>query len=471
MRQTVRVRPVPRLRPSAGRSGGSMNRVPMVIALLCAAALPRPAGAAPAAAAPPATETTPTVRSDRPAMQGILCGSLIDGRSDKPLKRAAVLIEGDRIVKIGGPEILPKGIAIIDLGAATLMPGLIDLHSHPLQSTDSYQIDHLRWSSAYKALRGLKAMQDDLMAGWTTLRIPGDADVYYAQFDLRKAINEGLFVGPRITGAGHYISVTGGGGDVNFFSPEQHPIADGLVVDGPEEIRKAVREEIKYGSDWIKLLVTGAFMSTGDRPTDVHFSPEELRMAVEEAARRNVPVMAHAHAAEGIKMAVRAGVRSIEHGTFIDAEGIKLMVERGTFLVPTMYVGEYYAEHGSDSPEMQKNVELSRKFQGEFVRRIGDAIKAGVKIGVGSDFGGFPPELNAHEFVSLVKAGMTPMQAIQAGTRVGAEVLRWDDRLGTIEAGKLADLVAVPGDPLRDISEMQHVSFVMIGGKIVKRPA
>ena len=405
-----------------------------------------------------------------PVRRGILCGQLIDGRGDRLLKKAAVLVEGERIVKVGGPDILPKGIEVIDLGGATLMPGLIDMHSHPLQSTDSYQVDHLRWSSAYKALKGLKAVQDDLMAGWTTLRIPGDDDVFYAPMDIRKAINEGMFVGPRLCGAGHYISITGGGGDMNFIAPEQHPIADGLVVDGVEEMRKAVRQEIKYGSDWIKLLVTGAFMSTGDNPADVHFSPEELKVAVEEAGRHNMPVMAHAHAAEGIKQAIRAGVRTIEHGTFMDKEAIDLMVQRGVYLVPTMYVGEYYEQRGSDSPEMQKNVELSRKYRAEFERRVGEAIKAGVKICVGSDFGGFPPELNAHEFASLVHAGMTPMQAIQAGTRVASEALRWDDRIGTVEPGKLADLVAVPGDPLKDIAELQRVSFVMIGGKVVKRP-
>jgi imidazolonepropionase-like amidohydrolase len=420
------------------------------------------AGAPPATGAPAAQPTTKT--------RGILCGQLIDGRSDRPRKNAAILIEGERIARVGGPEILPKGIEVIDLGPATVMPGFIDLHSHPLQSTDSYQIDHLRWSSAYKALRGLKAVQDNLMSGWTTLRIPGDADVYYAQFDVRRAINEGLFVGPRIAGAGHYISITGGGGDINFMAPEQHFIADGLVVDGVEEMRKAVRQEIKYGSDWIKLLVTGAFMSTGDNPADVHFSAEEVRVAVEEAARHNVPVMAHAHAAEGIKLAIRAGVRSIEHGTFMDSEAIRLMVEKGVFLVPTIYVGDYYIENGSASPEMQKNVELSKKYHDTFMRRVGEAIHAGVKIGVGTDFGGYPPVLNAREFAALVKAGMSPMQAIQAGTRVGAEALRWDDRLGTLEAGKLADIVAVPGDPLKDISELERVNFVMIGGKVVKRP-
>jgi imidazolonepropionase-like amidohydrolase len=318
-------------------------------------------------------------------------------------------------------------------------------------------------SSAYKALKGLRAVQDNLMAGWTTIRIAGDADVFYAHLEVRRAIDEGLFIGPRITGAGHYISVTGGGSDMNFVAPEQRIIADGLVVDGPDEIRKAIRNEIKHGSDWIKLLVTGAFMSTGDNPANVHFSPEELRAAVEEAARRDVPVMAHAHAAEGIKQAIRAG--------FLDDEGIRMMVESGTYYIPTMYVGEYYDERGSDTPEFQKMLELTRKHQAAFRKRVGKAIRAGVKIGLGSDFGGYTPEINAGEFASLVDAGMTPMQAIQAGTRVAAEALGWDDRLGTIEPGKLADLVAVSGDPIEDISELRRVTFVMIGGRVVKRPA
>ncbi len=400
----------------------------------------------------------------------VLCGQLIDGDSRKPRGRSAVLIAGDRIVGVGKPEIVPDGLETIDLGDATLLPGFIDLHSHPLIQGDAYQTLHIKLSSAYKALQGLRAMQDGLEYGWTTIRIAGDADVYYAHLEVRRAIDEGMFVGPRVTGAGHYISVTGGGGDINFAAPEQHLIADGLVVDGPDEIRKAIRNEIKYGSDWIKLLVTGAFMSVGDSPSDVHFSPEELRAAVEEATRRSTPVMAHAHAAEGIKQAIRAGVRTIEHGTFVDDEGIRLMIEHDVTWVPTIYIGDYYIEKGSDTPELQKMVELSRRTQGAFVARVTQGIKAGVKIGLGTDFGGKDAFLNAREFVSLVRAGMTPMQAIQAGTKVAAEALGWEDRIGTIETGKLADLVAVAGDPLADIGELEHPIFVMLGGKVIKQP-
>jgi imidazolonepropionase-like amidohydrolase len=211
-------------------------------------------------------------------------------------------------------------------------------------------------------------------------------------------------------------------------------------------------------------------MSARDNPKDVHFSPAELEVAVAEATRLGVPVMAHAHSAEGIKQAVRAGVRSIEHGTFIDEEGVRLMVEHGTYLVPTMYVGDYYIVERPDIEAQQKMVVLSKKYREEFFENIGAAIRAGVKVTVGSDFGGYDPPINAREFGSLVEAGMTPMQAIQAGTRVGAELLGWEDRVGTIEAGKLADIVAVAGDPLEDISELERVMFVMKGGVVVKAP-
>jgi len=400
----------------------------------------------------------------------VVAAHLIDGTNDQVRDDPAILIEGNRIVAVGDPSIIPEGTEIIDLGGATILPGLIDTHVHPLIREDDYQTDHLRGSSAAKALRGLKAVQDSLQAGWTSLRIAGDDDVFYAPVEIRKAIDSGLHVGPRLAVAPHYLSITGGGGDINFFSPEQHLIADGLIVDGVDEMRRAVREEIKYGADWIKLLVTGAFMSAGDNPKDVHFSPEELEVAVAEATRLGVPVMAHAHSAEGVKQAVRAGVRSIEHGTFIDAEGVRLMVEHGTYLVPTMYIGDYYINEAPDAEAQQKMVELSKKYRAEFLANIGAAIRAGVKVAVGSDFGGYDPHINAREFASLVEAGMTPMHAIQAGTRVAAELLEWEDRVGTIEPGKLADIIAVSGNPVVDLSELERVIFVMKGGEVVKAP-
>ena len=206
----------------------------------------------------------------------LVADRVIDGVGNTARTNTVVVIDGERIVAVGDRSAIPAGAKVIELPGQTLMPGFINCHEHPLMYGDDYQNAHLQASSAYKALMGLAALQRMLLAGWTTVRVMGDADVYYANQDIRKTIDKGVFIGPRITGAGHYLSITGGGGDVNYFSPEQKVIADGLVVDGPEEIRKAVREEIKYGSDWIKLLVTGAYQSVGDDPRNVAFSPEEI---------------------------------------------------------------------------------------------------------------------------------------------------------------------------------------------------
>ena len=398
----------------------------------------------------------------------ILCKTLIDG-TGKTISDPAIIVEGNRIIGIEKKTNVPKGVTVIDLGSYTVLPGLIDAHAHPLISADDYQNVHLRGSSAEKALAGLKRSQDLLANGWTTLRIAGDADVGYAHLEIRDAINKGLFTGPRIYGAGHYISVTGGGGDINYMSYEQLVIADGLVVDGPDAIRKAVRNEIKYGSDWIKLLVTGAFMTVGDNPQNVHFSPEELKAAIDEATRRDTPVMAHAHATEGIKMAVRAGVRSIEHGSYLDEECMDLMVKNGTYLIPTLTIGLFFQEQIPDSKSLSKAVELGRKSKENSYKMLSLAVKKGVKVGVGTDYVGFPPDFSAREFGELVKLGMSPMQAIMAGTKVNAELLRKEADLGTVEVGKLADIIAVKGDPLTDITELARVKFVMKDGKVVKR--
>ncbi|MEJ0057744.1 MAG: amidohydrolase family protein [Bacteroidota bacterium] len=400
--------------------------------------------------------------------KAIVCKTLIDG-TGKSVSNAVIIIEGERILSIGSKQSIPKDAQVIDLGDFTVLPGMIDLHSHPLAAGDEYQLDHLRKSSAQKALEGLKRTQDWLNAGWTTLRTAGDADVGYATLEIRDAINKGLFVGPRIYGAGHWISVTGGGGDINFLSYEQHPVVDGLVVDGPDEMLKAVRNEIKYGSDWIKILVTGAYATAGDNPQNVHFSSEELKVAMEEAARRDVPVMAHAHSADGIKMAVRAGARTIEHGSFMDEEGMKLMIEHKTVLVPTLTIFKYTLETFKDSKALAKAYSIVKGYESQRDEIYRKAIKMGVKIGVGTDFFATPAEYGANEFSELVRLGMTPMQAIVAGTKGNSEVLGKEKEFGTIEAGKLADIIAVKGDPIADINELKKVKFVMIGGKVVKQ--
>jgi imidazolonepropionase-like amidohydrolase len=410
------------------------------------------------AAAPSATGIT-TLR----------CGTLIDGRSAAPKRDVAIRIEDGRIVSVGAFALAAAG-TVIDRSQDTCLPGLIDAHAHVLIKTDDYQVDHLRRSSGYKALRGLDVVQQMLRSGWTTVRILGDADVAYAHLDVRTAIQEGLFTGPRLTGAGHYFSITGGGGDLNFIAPEHEVAGDGLVVDGVDAVRKAVREEIKHGSDWIKVLASGAMMSAGNDPNRAHFSPDELAAIVDEATRLGVPVAAHAHSAAGIKAAILAGARTIEHGTFMDDESIKLMKEKGVYLVPTLYVGDYYLNEQPGSEAQAKMNELTRKYRAQHITAVGKAIKAGVNVTAGTDYVGFPVKQGVRELGLLVEAGMTPMQAIQAATRVNAELLGWQDRIGTVEPGKLADIIAVPGDPLQDLALLEQVSFVMLGGRQVLKP-
>ena len=402
----------------------------------------------------------------------LVADRVIDGYSEKALTNVAVLVEEDRITDVVALDQVPGDATRVQLTGYTLMPGMVELHAHPTIAGDDYQVEHLKKSSAQKGLEALKSVQEMLDAGWTSIRTAGASDVNYAIVDVKRAINSGLFVGPRMQVAGHYITITGGGGDINFIAPEHHVVPDGLRADGVEEMRKAVRQEVKYGGDWIKILATGAFMSAADDPRDVHFSPEEMQVVMDEANRLRKPVMAHAHSAEGIKMAVRAGVRSIEHGTFLDAEGVKLMAERGTYLVPTMYIGDYYIEEMADSKAQAKMVALSKKYRAEAMANVAAAIKGGVKVAVGVDFGHYevPANLYAREFALLIEAGMSPMEAIKAGTSLGAEVLGWDDRLGTLEQGKLADIIAVPGNPLEDISALERVQFVMLGGKVIRQP-
>lgn len=398
------------------------------------------------------------------------CGALVDGVSDAVRRDVAITLVGERIEAVGPFAAAEgNGAAVVDLSDRTCLPGLIDAHAHILIETDDYQVDHLRRSSAYKALRGLRMVQEMLAAGWTTIRVLGDADVFYAHLDVRTAIEEGLFRGPRIHGAGHYLSITGGGGDINFLGPEHAVTADGLVVDGVDEIRRAVREEVKRGSDWIKVLASGAMMSVGDDPTRAHFSPEELEVMVEEARRLGVPVAAHAHSAEGIEQAIRAGVRTIEHGTFVDDEGIRLMAERGVYLVPTIYVGDYYLEEEAASEAQAKMNELTRRYRAMHVEAVGKAIRAGVKVLAGTDQVGFPVRQGVRELARLVEAGLTPMEAIRAATILNAEMLGRDHEVGSIEPGKLADVIAVPGNPLADLSVLERVSFVMLGGEVVGR--
>jgi imidazolonepropionase-like amidohydrolase len=391
---------------------------------------------------------------------------LIDGRGGPPLAPVMVRVEGDRIVAVASHLEVPPGARVLDLGNATLLPGLIDLHTH---LTDRFGV---HWEDALvtttpsqAALWGARNARVTLLAGFTTCRDMGPTWPY-VDVDLRDAIEQGAVVGPRLLVPGNYVSSTGGAGDARQFSIYVDvPIVRNLA-DGPLEVLKAVRTNFKHGADFVKILVTGAVLSKGIAPGAQQYSDEEIAAAVEEARRWGRPVAAHAHGAAGIKAAIRAGVRTIDHGSYLDDEAVALLARtRETFYVPTLYTSEVVLT-SPHIPESEKQRERQiREIQDAGFRR---ALAAGIPIGFGTDASVIPHGDNAREFGVRVRLGESPMSAIVAATRLNAEILGWSDRIGTVEPGKLADLVAVPGDPLSDVSALERVGFVMKGGAVAR---
>jgi imidazolonepropionase-like amidohydrolase len=396
----------------------------------------------------------------------VRCGRLIDGRADQAMTAVSVQIAGDRIAAIGRDLAAPAGARTIDLGSATCLPGFIDLHAHILINPGDVLADSLRKSSARKALEGLRNARVRLQNGFTTLRDPGDEDLYYSTIEIRDAIARGDFEGPRLFVAPHMISATGGHGDFNDLAADLAVQVPNVVVDGPEAMRKAVREEIKHGADWIKLAATGGVMSAADDPRAQAFTDDELRAAVDEAHRHGRKVTVHAIGTGGIKAALRAGVDCIEHGVLIDAEAIAMMKERGVPLVPTVYVLDYIIEQGEQTGIPADRIAKARTLQKERDAAIRAAFASGLTIAFGSDTI-FPHETANREFARMVRLGLSPMGAIKAATANAARVLGIDRDLGTLEAGKRADLVAVPRDPLADVTALENVSFVMKDGRVV----
>jgi imidazolonepropionase-like amidohydrolase len=305
-----------------------------------------------------------------------------------------------------------------------------------------------------------------LEAGFTTVRNVGAHG--FADIALRDAINAGDVPGPRIDASGPAIGVTGGHCDESLLAPEFHHIADG-VADGVPALMAKTREIAKYGADCIKICASGGVLSKGDSPEALQFSDEEIRAVVTEAHRLGRKVAAHAHGAAGIKQAVMAGVDSIEHASFIDDEAIRLMKEKGTYLVPTIYLGDWFMENYQRIGVPEFMVEKARVVMPAARKNIGRAFKAGVKVAFGTDAAVYPHGLNAHEFAVMVRLGLTPMQSIQAATANAADLLGWSDRVGSIEAGRFADIIAVNGDPLTNVATLEHVSLVMKGGWVVKQ--
>jgi len=309
------------------------------------------------------------------------------------------------------------------------------------------------------------------MAGFTSVRDVGSSPFFAV--DLRDSINEGFIVGPRVVASGPPLSITGGHGDMNSFAPavsnSMYPAEkDFAIVDGPEEVRHAVREQIKYRVDVIKLMATGGVMSQGDQPGAEQLTYEEMKMAVDEAHRANRKVAAHAHGTQGIKDAVRAGVDSIEHGSLIDDEGIQMMKERGTYLVADIYNDDYILGMAQQFGLPEANIEKERKLGKLQRENFARAVKGGVKIAYGTDAGVYPHGDNAKQFHYMVKYGLTPAQAIKAATVSAADLIDRKDTVGTIEAGKYADIIAVTANPLERIEVLEHVAFVMKGGKVYK---
>jgi imidazolonepropionase-like amidohydrolase len=395
----------------------------------------------------------------------VKAGRLIDGRGGEPVGPVTVVVEGDRIQAAGRDVPVPQGAILIDLGSASLLPGLIDLHTHLTDRADVHWEEGLvKTTPPDAALHGARNASITLLAGFTTCRDMGPTWPY-VDVALRNAIDAGVVPGPRMMVAGAYVSSTGGAGDARQFSPYVDvPIVRNLA-DGPDAIVQAVRTHFKYGADFIKILVTGAVLSKGIAPTAQQYSDEEIRAAVEEAARWGRQVGAHAHAAEGIHAAIRAGVRTIDHGSYLDDEAVELLKkgERRTFYVPTLVI----AESDLDSaPESEK--ERMRRIREIMLGGFQKALAAGLPIGLATDAPVYPHGKNARELSLRVELGESPMSAIVSATSLNAEILGWSDRVGTVEPGKLADLIAVENDPLRDITELERVRFVMKGGVVHK---
>ncbi len=386
---------------------------------------------------------------------------MLDVRAGRLVNDAVVVIQGDRIIQVGGTP--PAGATVIDLGQATLLPGLIDAHVHLTgEIRPGFELAPVRETAADEALHGVVNARKTLLAGFTTVRNVGAGD--FADVALMRAIDRGDIEGPRIIPAGHAIGITGGHCDITGFAPGvvvQDPLHG--VADGVAEVVKAVREQVKYGAKVIKICATAGVLSFDATVGAQQLSEEEMRAVVEEATRHGLRVAAHAHGTEGIKAAIRAGVTSIEHGSMLDDEAIAMMKQKGTWLVPTRALADLIDKNALPAPIRAKAEAVMPLADASFRK----AVAAGVKIAFGTDAAVLPHGMNAKEFAVYVKSGMSPIDAIRTATINGAELLGVSDR-GEIATGKLADLIAVPGDPLADITVLERVSAVIKNGKRVK---
>lgn len=430
------------------------------------------------ASAAPQNQRPVGIRPDPPVGKGVVAlkaARLIDGTGAPAINNAVVIVTDNQITAVGAASSvrIPADAKVIDLGDVTLLPGLIDAHTHligrVLGDPDGENADARDYES-FGAMLGVLHARDTLLAGFTSVRNVG-ASGRFDDMALRKAINEGWTIGPRMETAGHALGITGGHCDENGYRPGlmDRGIADG-IANGPEEIRAAVRYQVKYGADVIKTCATGGVLSEGDAVGATQYSFEELKAMVEEANKLDRKVAAHAHGTEGIKLAVRAGVASIEHGSFLDEEGARMMRERGTFLVPTLSAAEAVERAAKNGVLKGLRAEKALAAAAAVRHSIKLAVANKVQIAFGTDAGVIPHGTNAHEFFLLVDwGGLTNMEALQAGTINAARLLGWDKHVGSLAAGKWADIVAVSGDPLKDIRATEHVVFVMKNGVVFRQ--
>ena len=404
----------------------------------------------------------------------VKAGRLFDGSGDSTLPDRVIVVEGDRIKASGssGEITIPPGARVIDLSRMTVLPGLIDAHTHLGSRADRYdEINKFKDTPNHSAFAAVLNARKTLEAGFTTVRDVGSRP--FLAVDLRDAIDEGFLVGPRVVASGPGISITGGHGDLNKFAPQVRVTMfpeerDYKIADGIDQVRHVVRAQLKHGVDVIKVHASGGVLSRGDSPGAPQYSVEELKVLVEEAHAAGRKVAAHAHGAQGIKNAVIAGVDSIEHGSLIDDEGIRLMIEHGTWLVADIYNDDYLLGKAVEFHLPEESI-AKEKALGQLQRdNFAKAVKAGVKVAFGTDAGVYPHGDNARQFFYMVKYGLTPARAIRSATSDAADLLGKGSSVGKLAPGYLADLIAVEGDPLEDVQALETVGFVMKGGTVVK---
>jgi len=390
---------------------------------------------------------------------------LLEIESGKLLSPGELLILGERIVAVGSTVARPSGAEFIDLGDRTLLPGLIDAHVHLFLHPGAEDMQTIEESVPQRTILAVLAAREDLMAGFTAERDMGTEGAGSADTAVRNAVNEGLIPGPRLRISGNAIDILGGHEDANRFNPAQHVLSNATRANNAAQLVDVIREQFKEGADFIKIYETGPDSFVDGRfSTPYQYSEAELRAAVEEAARVGRRVAVHATGEPGTLYAARAGVASIDHADQLSDETMRLMREKQIFAVPTFTISEYFAEHAA-TPAQSRREHLLLDFHGQQFHK---QLAAGVPMALGSDVGPFPHGTQAREFVLMVQYGMSPLAALQAGTLNGAQLLGWEGQIGALKPGYLADLIAVPGNPLEDISVLQRVAFVMKGGIVYR---